>query len=83
MGTFYFDAKDGASAKDRVGRRFQTTAAAIEHGKQLARRLRGDPWIDDLGLYISVVDESGAEVHREQVYKGQDRQGAWVRSPRL
>jgi hypothetical protein len=74
MRTYFFDMKDGASARDRVGLRFPTTAAAIEHGKQLARRLRGDPWIEDLGLYVSVVDESGTEVHREQVYKGLDRQ---------
>ena len=57
-----------------VGLRFPTTAAAIEHGKQLARRLRGDPWIEDLGLYVSVLDESGTELHREQVYRGLDRQ---------
>ena len=41
-GKAYFDMKDGASAKDKVGLRFQTSAAAIEHGKHLARRLRGD-----------------------------------------
>jgi len=53
-----------------VGLRFPTTTAAIEHGKQLARRLRGDPWIDDPNLFIRAIDESGAEVHREPVYKG-------------
>ena len=58
-GKAYFDMKDGASAKDRVGLRFQTSAAAIEHGKHLARRLRGDPWIDDPDLYISIVDDAG------------------------
>ena len=74
MRTYFFDMKDGASSRDRVGLRFSNTAAAIEHGKQLARRLRGDPWIEDLGLYVSIVDESGTEVHQEQVYKGLDRQ---------
>jgi Domain of unknown function (DUF6894) len=62
--------KDGALARDPVGLRFPTTDAAIEHGKLLAQRLRGDPRIDDPNLYIRVIDESGAEVHREQVYKG-------------
>jgi len=76
MHTYYFHMKDGASARDRVGVRFPTAAAAIEHGKQLARRLRGDPRIDDPNLYISVIDDSGTEVHREQVYKGLDRQRA-------
>ena len=70
MRTYYFDMKDGAIARDTVGLRFPTTAAAIEHGKHLAQRLRGDPRIDDPNLYIRVIDEFGAEVHREQVYKG-------------
>jgi hypothetical protein len=70
MRTYYFDMIDGATARDRVGMRFPTTAAAIEHGKQLAQRLRGDPRIDDPNLYIRVIDESGAEVHCEPVYKG-------------
>jgi hypothetical protein len=74
MRTYYFDTKDGVPLRDRVGLRFPTVDSAIEHGKKLARRLRGDPRISDVGLYVSVVDESGAEVHREQVYKGPDRQ---------
>ena len=69
MRIYYFDMKDGATARDTVGLRFPT-AAAIEHGKYLVQRLRGDPRIDDPNLYIRVIDESGAEVHREQVYKG-------------
>jgi len=70
MRIYYFDMKDGAIARDTVGLRFPTTTAAIEHAKHLARRLRGDPWIGDPNLYIRVIDESGAEVHREHVYKG-------------
>ena len=70
MRTYYFDRKDGAIVRDTLGLRFPTTAAAIEHGKHLARQLRGDPRIDDPDLYIRVIDEFGAEVHREQVYKG-------------
>jgi len=73
MRTYYFEMKDGPLWWERVGVRFPTAAAAIEHGKQLARRLRGDPRIDDPNLYISVVDESGTELHREQVYKGSER----------
>jgi hypothetical protein len=70
MRLYYFDMKDGAIVRDTVGLRFATTAAAIEHGKNLARQPRGDPRIDDPNLYIRVIDESGAEVHRELVYKG-------------
>ena len=68
MRLYYFDMKDGATARDTVGLRFATSAAAID--KHLARRLRGDPRIDDPDLYIRVIDESGAEVRRELVYKG-------------
>ena len=67
---YYFDMKDGATAKDTGACGLPLAAAAIEHGKHLARRLRGDPRIDDPDLYIRVIDESGAEVHRELVYKG-------------
>jgi hypothetical protein len=48
---------------------FPTTAAAIEYGKLLAQRLRGDPRIDDPNLYIRVIDESGAEVHRASLQR--------------
>jgi Domain of unknown function (DUF6894) len=70
MRTYYFDVKDGVPSRHRGGLQFSTVAAAIEHSKNLAQQLRGDPRADDLGLYISVIDETGAEVHREQVYKG-------------
>jgi hypothetical protein len=36
----------------------------------LAQRHRGDSRFGDPDLYIRVIDESGAEVHREQVYEG-------------
>jgi hypothetical protein len=61
--------KDGATVRDRAGLPFPTAAAAIEHSKDLARRLRDDPRLNEPALSIRVVDESGAEIHREQVYK--------------
>ena len=70
MRTYYFDRKDGVVARDTVGLQFSTASAAIEHGKHLARQLRGDPRADDPDLFIRVIDESGAEVYREPVYKG-------------
>ncbi|MGA2998642.1 DUF6894 family protein [Bradyrhizobium sp.] len=70
MRTYYFDRKDGAVTRDTVGMQFSTTSAAIEHGKHLARQLRGDPRLADPDLFIRVIDESGAEVYREPVYKG-------------
>jgi hypothetical protein len=70
--TYYFDLKDGATVRDRTGLEFPTSQGAIEHSKELVRRLRGDPRVpNDPGLFISVIDESGAEIHQEKVYKGQ------------
>jgi hypothetical protein len=62
--------KDGVPIRDRTGLEFATTAGAIEHSKELARRLRRDPRISDRSFSIVVIDESGAEVHREPVYLG-------------
>jgi hypothetical protein len=68
MRTYYFDMKDGVPTRDRKGIEFATAAGAIEHGKELARRLRNEPRVKDPGLAIVIVDESGAEIHRELVH---------------
>ena len=68
MRTYYFDIKDGIPSRDRQGIEFASAGGAIEHSKELARRLRSDNRLGDAGLAIVVVDESGAEIHREAVY---------------
>jgi hypothetical protein len=68
MRIYYFDMKDGVPTRDRTGLEFATTDAAIEHSKELARRLRRDPRITDRSLSIVVMDESGAAIHREPVH---------------
>ena len=68
MRTYYFDMKDGIPTRDRTGLEFATSAGAIEHSRDLARRIRHDPRITDRRLAIVVVDESGTEIHREAVY---------------
>jgi len=68
MRTYYFDMKDGAPARDGIGLEFATTGGAIEHSRELARRLRRDPRITDRTLSIVVIDESGAAIHREPVH---------------
>lgn len=68
MRTYYFDMKDGLPTRDRTGLEFATVAGAIEHSRELARRLRHDPRITDRKLSVVIVDESGVEVHREAVY---------------
>jgi hypothetical protein len=68
MRTYYFDMKDGVPTRDRTGLEFATNAGAIEHSRDLARRLRHDPRITDRRLSIVVVDEAGVEIHREAVY---------------
>lgn len=75
MRTFYFDVKDGIPVRDRKGLQFPSADAAIEHSKELARRLRADARLSNSALAVLVVDESGTEIHREQVYPedGTDR----------
>ena len=68
MRTYYFDMKDGIPTRDRKGIEFSSAVAAIAHSKELAQRLRNEPRLIDPALAIVVVDESGAEIHREQVY---------------
>ncbi|WP_428120942.1 DUF6894 family protein [Bradyrhizobium sp.] len=68
MRTFYFDIQDGVPSRDRRGLEFPLTSLAIEHSKELARRLRDDPRRKDPALSVVVLNEDGAEVHREPVY---------------
>ena len=68
MRTYYFDTKDGVPVRDRTGIDFATNYEAIEHSKELARRLRADGRLSDQKLSVVVLDESGTEVHREPVY---------------
>ncbi len=68
MRTYYFNMKDGAPIRDRTGLEFATTGGAIEHSRELARRIRRDPRITDRSLSIVVIDESGAAIHREPVH---------------
>ncbi len=68
MRTYYFDMKDGVPTRDRRGVEFASAAGAIAHSKEIAQRLRNEPRIRDPALVVVVVDESGAELHREQVY---------------
>jgi hypothetical protein len=75
MRTYYFDMKDGLPTRDRKGIEFATAGGAIEHSKQLAQRLRNDSRIKDPALAIVVVDESGAEIHREPVHPDAARPG--------
>jgi hypothetical protein len=78
MRTYYFDMKDGVPTRDRKGIEFSTPSAAIEHSKQLAQRLRNDSRVKDPQLAIVVVDESGAEIHREPVHPDAAKAGMAV-----
>jgi hypothetical protein len=68
MHTYYFDFKDGVPIRDRVGLAFRTDSQAIEHSKEIARRLRHEQPAREDNLCIVVLKESGTEVHREPVY---------------
>jgi hypothetical protein len=67
MRTYYFDVRDGVPVRDHVGLRLPTTAAAIEHSRKLARQFSHRWRSRNDELVISVLDESGAELHREKV----------------
>ena len=79
MGTYYFDMKDGVPTRDRMGIEFPSAGAAIAHSQELARRLRNEPRLKDPLLAIVVVDESGAEIHREAVYPDTAKPGVLTR----
>ncbi len=68
MRTYYFDLRDGNATRDKKGLQFQTISGAIEHSRELARRLRNDPRITNRTLSIIVIDQDGREVHREPVH---------------
>ena len=68
MRTYYFDMKSAVRSRDTAGIQFSTVADAIEHCKELARRLRKEPRCKESYLLIVIVDESGAEDHRENVH---------------
>jgi hypothetical protein len=83
MRTYYFDMKDRIPSRDRTGLEFATVAGAIEHSRELARRLRHDPRITDRKLSIVIVDESGVEIHREAVYPAEPKSASPDRLCRL
>ena len=68
MQTYYFDMKDGAAIRDRVGIAFGRDSQAIEHGKALARRLSLEHPDKHKDLCVIVLNQAGAEIHREPVY---------------
>lgn len=67
MPTYYFDVKDGIPSRDKAGLEFPNVVGAIQHSKELARLLGRESRLKDHRLSIVVLDESGSEVHREQV----------------
>ena len=67
MRTYYFDMRDGIPVRDRKGLEFPTASGAIEHSKSLARQMRDDPRASGRAFSIVVIDQSGAEIHRELV----------------
>ena len=68
MRTYYFDLIDGVPTRDRQGLDFPTASSAIEHCRDLVKRLRADPKGRKAPLSIVVLDESGTEIHRERVF---------------
>jgi Domain of unknown function (DUF6894) len=65
--TYYFDIRDGIPIRDRKGLEFPNASGAIEHSKSLARQMHDDPRASGRAFSIVVIDQSGAEIHRELV----------------
>ncbi|MDA9463375.1 DUF6894 family protein [Bradyrhizobium sp. CCBAU 53415] len=70
MPTYYFDIKDGVPVRDKSGLELVSDGAAIAHSKNLADKVRRERPKGHPALKIVVIDESGREVHREQIYPG-------------
>ena len=68
MPIYYFDIKDGIPLRDKRGLQFASTVEAIKHSIDLAKSLRNDPRAGAADSYIAVIDESGAELHREPIF---------------
>nr|WP_271594824.1 hypothetical protein [Bradyrhizobium sp. CCBAU 65884] len=68
MHLYHFDMKDGVPVRDRAGLELVGDGAAIAHSKRLADKVRNQKPVGNPDLRIVVIDESGREVHREQVY---------------
>ena len=76
MQTFFFDMKDGVPLRDRIGVEFRTTSEAIEHCNSMAKHFRDGSLSYDRDLEISVVNESGREIHREAVHPFESKQSS-------
>jgi hypothetical protein len=68
MRRYYFDLKDGRPTRDTTGADFATSIDAIQHSRELAEKLRNDASMSDPELQVLVINENGAEIHREMVF---------------
>jgi hypothetical protein len=68
MRTFSFDVKSDVSDLARFENRFAVDVEAVQHSKDLAASLRQRHFNNVPGLVISVLDQTGREIHRELVY---------------
>jgi hypothetical protein len=68
MKTYYFDLRGGVPTRDRSGVQFATHSEAIAHSRLVARKIRDDKRLRRADLCVAVVEESGAEIHREEVF---------------
>lgn len=71
MRIYYFDIKDGVPLPDKHGLQFANPVEAIKHSRDLAQRIRNDRRAGGADNYVAVVDDTGAEIHREMIYPRQ------------
>lgn len=67
MHSYFFDIKDGVTVRDRIGTSFKLDSEAIRHSISLAKKMQMTETITEVDLRISVINESGREIHVELV----------------
>jgi hypothetical protein len=70
---FRHEGRNSDPGPERVG--ISTVGGAIEHSKNLARQMRDNPRASGRAFSIVVIDQSGAEIHREFVAPRSDEGG--------
>jgi hypothetical protein len=70
MRRYYFDLSGEHPLADANGTDFGSSSDAIQHSRELAKRLCIDGRPHDPNLHVVVRNENGAEIHKETVFSG-------------
>ena len=65
---FYFHLEGLTSVQDKHGLQMPDPKHANDHSRTTASKMRMDSRVRDPSVVVVVVDERGAEIHREPVF---------------